>query len=442
MKLLLLVPSVLAMQVSEEHGTSMNMKNDIESMKELFLGISKSKIDGVTRDAVFKMMTDITNTLETAVASDMQFQKDTLDCKVSEIEACSAERARNKEEYEIDNLAAQASSHQQDHRACRIEQQDCCDGISRERDSCDRQAFAINRCRRPTDDFCESGGTSSVLAWMQCIHDQMPAARALCATHVAYESNCNCRIEKEGECAAMQRNFEIGTCAWQTRVDEMCYNFDRCYDDAVYVYRTHVDLAVEAWNLATTQMEALTSLKCYGQSILDNRTDLGHCDDLPCENCPPNPCEAHCPPPAPHEPCRERERMTVGEHGFEMLPRPCEQTFLDEEYNSRNMGEGTCTPAAECITCHDFHAQPMYLVGRGQCLCPDGRWKDELEDAPQFGNAMQCTQWCHQTWGCNAASWNADTHECVGLQTFDTCTQDETSAWSCFSRFSRDEGRR
>lgn len=307
------------------------------------------------------------------------------------------------------------------------------------RATCDAQAAAITKCRRNVDHWEFDSGTVKV--WMRCIHDQIAAARELIATMSGYETSCQQQCATRETCNSEQTEFELDFCRWATKVDEMCYNYDTCYEDTLANYNYHIDLSQTAWQTATTQMEALTCLKCYGQSILDNRTDLSHCDDLPCENCPPNPCDNHCPDPPAPVPCDERTRPTS--HGDrELLPRPCEQSFLDEEYNTRGMDEDSCTAAIGCVTCHDYHQEPMYFAGRGQCLCPEGTFKDD--SIPDFGlqdSAHACTEACASESSCRYASYNADTHECEGSRMFETTSSERPTAWSCYSKSYSDRAR-
>lgn len=425
MKVLYLLPAAMAMQVSEEHGTSMNMKNDLEGMKELFLGISKTKIDQTTRAAVEKMMGDICTTLGEAVTQDMATVAESLDCKFDNINACATTRATNKDEYEIATLDQSSEDDRQSHRTCRGTEQDFCNTRNQEKGTCDARAAAIARCHRPAADAFDAA-LPATKTWFDCIHAQIGAAKDLCETHDLYSQACKDKERTRVECEGKQTAFEIMLCNWQTKVDELCWNYDTCYESTVKLYEEEKKIALEKWEVATTQMESLTTLKCYGNSILENKTSLAHCENLPCQGCPPSPCDEHCPDKPTPVPCSEREGIA----------RPCEQTFLDAEYNTKGMDSESCTPAIECQTCHDFHADGhnmMYMAGRGQCLCPDGNTKDTIEEAPLFNFAEECTAWCLANWKCRAASWNADTHECIGLESFGSITSGEPTPWSCFT---------
>jgi len=432
MRSLLLVQAAFAMQVTEDHGAAMNMKGDIEGMKELFLSVSKSTIDAATRQAVEAMMTQITTVLSAAVQDDMGYQIDDLKCKYAEMLALSEAR---ESFYEQHNISAHETSTQgmgATHSACRATEQNACDDKIALKASCDvqnegdDQNEAFTKCRRGVDKWTED--SSSVKRWMHCIHDQIAAAKQLRTTMEQYQEKCQLNCDTRRDCNTEQGNFELQFCRWMTVVDEMCYEYDNQYSDALSNYNRHQELATAAWQVATQQMGALTVLKCYGQSILDNRTDLAHCDGIPCEDCPADPCDAHCPtPPAPIG-CHER----MGSNQ-ELMPRPCEQTFLDEEYSQ---WENTCTPAVGCITCHDFHNnEPLYFAGRGQCLCPEGTSKDV--GVPDFENqdsVQACTEQCNGESSCRYVSYNADTHECQGSRIFGSTSSERPTAWSCYSK--------
>lgn len=437
MKSVIMLPAaVLAMQMSEEHGTSMSIEHDIESMKELFLGISKSKIDGATRRFVDEMMTNISTTLQEAIESDMNLQQYNLRMKHEDLDRCLDNRNRNVETYDIAGLAATTEGKKDAHSECRVAQQGFCDDVVNYGDTCDEQAIAISQCERPLNGFANAD--LYVLQWIECIHRQKAAAAELCATHTSLSQSCKKQTEKDAECDTAQGTFEVEMCSWQTTVDEVCYRYDRCYDGAEEWIRRAKAQAAEAWDLATTQKRALLMLRCYGEAILANATDLSHCDQVECvagENCPADPCDArHCPPLPPREPCAERERQAAG-GGKEGLPRPCEETFLAEQYGSLQQ----CSAATDCITCHDVHYQPFYFVGHGQCLCQQGFKLSDIEGPGPVTSAYQCTQWCQEARGCHVASYNANTNECIGLRDFGNVTREGGEGWSCYSNFAEDE---
>jgi len=437
MKAVIMLPAVMAMQMSEEHGAVMNIEHDIESMKELFLGISKSKIDGATRRFVDEMMTNISTTLQEAIESDMNLQKYNLGVRHQVLNECFTSRDRNLETYDIDGLGQTQAGSRAAHSQCRVLQQGFCNDVVDYGSTCDGQALAISQCERPLNGFAKAD--HYVLEWVECIRRQKAAAQTLCATHRSLSEACENQKDKDAECDRAQGTFEVDTCSWQTNVDEVCYRFDRCYDSAEDRIRRAKDQAAEAWGLASTQKKALLMLRCYGEKILVNATDLSDCDDVECiagDNCPADPCDAtHCPPLPERAPCAEREREAAGS-GKELLPRPCEETFLQEEYGSL----AQCSAATDCITCHDVHYQPFYFVGHGQCLCSQGERKADFEDQT-FTSAYQCTQWCDATERCHVASFNANTNECIGLQDFGSVTQEGGEGWSCYSNFASDEGR-
>lgn len=439
MKALFLVPAVLAMQVTEDHGAAMNLKGDIEGMKELFLSVSKSQIDGATRQAVAAMMTEITGTLTSAVSDDMTWHQNSLDCKFAEIGNCAGDRTTWGAAQNVDGLHNASDDAKQAHRACRVTEQTQCDARDGLKSQCDDEVLAIQKCERRREHWDSNSAT--VKKWMECLHGQLRDVKAIVATHESYETTCKQQCATREDCNSDQTDFEVKMCNWMTKVDEMCSDYDECYTNEVERYQQFIVNAEAAWAVATTQMTALTVLKCYGQSILDNKTSLDHCNNLDCDGCPVSPCAEHCPDPPQPVPCDERTRGSVNETQ-ELLPRPCEQTFLDEEYNERGMGSDTCTPAEVCTTCHDFHRSPFYFAGRGQCSCNVGGTKDDaIGTLSGANNAQECTELC-KAWSdssgtCNYVSWNADTHECVGLRNMDTQTQERPTAWSCYSRFSR-----
>jgi len=433
MKALFLVPSVLAMQVTEDHGATMNLKGDIEGMKELFLSVSKSTIDETTRKAVATMMEQITTEVGRAVEDEMVSHNDTLDCKYDMIAKCEGDRQKFYDTRNIEGLEFDSNIAKQDHRECRSDEQTQCDTRTGLNAQCDAEVSALSKCARHREHWKENSAT--VKFWIECIHQQVGAVKTLIKTHETYEAKCKQQCATRETCNKEQTEFEIKMCAWMTAVDEMCFDYDFCYENEVKRYKENIQHAKDAHAIATTQMKALTTLKCYGQSILDNRTSLEHCNGIPCENCPIHPCEAHCPDAPDPVPCSERVR-----EGGELMPRPCEGTFLDEEYNNRAMGADTCTPAIACQTCHDYHSRPMYFAGRGQCVCSvGGKTDDEIPAAPEMDDAHACTDWCTKTDLCRYASWNADTHECIGLRSMDSQSTERPTAWSCFSKFSRDE---
>jgi len=292
---------------------------------------------------------------------------------------------------------------------------------------------AMSRCARHREHWAANSAT--VKKWMQCIDAQKNAAQALVATHEKYEKKCKEQKATRLDCNGDQTDFEVDICNWLTKVDEMCYDYDVCYQDEVARYEEAKQNALAAWEVAKTQMTALTVLKCYGNAILQNKTNLDDCSDLACEGCPVSPCEEHCPEKPDPVACDERTRPC--DAGRELLPRPCEQTFLNEEYIERGMGEDTCTPAIPCTTCHDYHTQPMYFAGRGQCVCNVGGSKDEsFSEVPPTSSATECTDWCYKSeQNCRAVSWNADTHECVPLRNMDSQSQERPTAWSCYSMY-------
>jgi len=433
MKALFLLPSVLAMQVTEDHGATMNLKGDIEGMKELFLSVSKSTIDETTRRAVATMMEQITNEVGRAVDEEMLSHNNTLDCKYDKILACSSDRSKFYSTRDVDGLKNASNTAKQDHRNCRADEQTQCNTRNGLNAQCDTEVEALSKCARHREHWERNSAT--VKKWIECLHKQVGDVEKLISTHEEYEKECKRQCATRETCNGEQTEFEVKMCGWMTAVDEMCYEYDGCYADEVERYKEKIQHAKDAHVIATTQMKALTTLKCYGQSILDNRTSLEHCDGIPCENCPVDPCEAHCPEEPSPVPCSERVRS-----GGKLMPRPCEGNFLDEEYNNMGMAADTCTPAIACQTCHDYHQRPMYFAGRGQCVCSVGGTKDDLIPvAPEMNDAHACTSWCTKTNLCRYASWNADTHECIGLRSMDSQSTERPTAWSCFSKRRKDK---
>lgn len=395
MKLLLVVPAVFSMQVTEDNSAALNMKHDIEGMKELFLGISKSKIDVATRDAVEEMMRQIRENLQKAIDAEAKVHQDNLQCKFDSIGNCSDARTDDlvNEEGNHEEANTQGSTH----RDCRVAE----DGLARltkaTKIDCDNKAKRFTRCRRTVEKFRQEhhdgGSAAEVKVWMDCIHSQISNAKALLATQEKLEEECDAQCDKRKTCNQQQSGFELQRCNWQADVDTQCLKYEKCYVSAVDEYYNAKKEAHEAWEISKDQKQALCCLECYGQSILENKTDLSHCDgELPTCVLPPNPCPEHCPDVEAPVRCRERERKP--ENDWEFIPRPCEPEFVQEEYTAHYMSStdpSVCAPHAECKPCHKGGAPvPMSLLGAFRCVGGPEDVLASLEGKTPHGCKAEC----------------------------------------------------
>jgi len=146
------------------------------------------------------------------------------------------------------------------------------------------------------------------------------------------------------ECHTLQHKFEADYCSFSNKIDETCNIYENCYSNTYAEFEKQNASVAEMEVQFKAQQYALECLLCYGDQILEDKTDLSVCDDTPCEN-----CEDLCLDyKVPHPECECDE---------ELPDKPCEDSWVNKHY-----GEYTrenCIPVDTCVPC-----EAPVLVGR------------------------------------------------------------------------------
>jgi len=146
-------------------------------------------------------------------------------------------------------------------------------------------------------------------------------------------------VERRAKCADLQKEFESKSCAEANQIDEECDYYADCFETMEAEW-----LAVNTSTAAKEvqfkkQQHALEILQCYGDQILQDKTDLSECDDeaAACADCSPKLDIDYV---SPHVEITCDEALGTN--------RPCGETWFTTNYEPY---ENSDTPVCECVEC-------------------------------------------------------------------------------------------
>jgi len=145
--------------------------------------------------------------------------------------------------------------------------------------------------------------------------------------------------ERVVKCGDLQKDFESKSCAEANQIDEECDYYADCYETMEAEWLTVNKSTADKEVQFKKQQHALEILQCYGDQILQDKTDLSECDDeaAACADCSPKLDIDYV---SPHI------EITCGEALG--TNRPCGETWFTTNYAPY---ENSDTPVCECVAC-------------------------------------------------------------------------------------------
>jgi len=314
-------------------------------MKATLLSIAemqkKGEITPETAAIVEEMLDSIRGTMKEGLACDVNTTQNMLDDAVAAVAQCDTNRDTWFLGGSFANENEKVANASRDHSACRgVEAAECANSTAK----CDAYTERVcnwRECKKP-DSARFAHDNDDIFEYLCCLQDffaeEVPDMGAS-----FYDDRWECQeaydiwCAKALDCDEEQGDYERAFCRRETAVENTCETYRTCRNGAQASWAKVKENVIALEEIYQAQRVALECLICYGNSILNNATDLSSCEILPeCTSL------TDC-PTIVYDDLPDCIKCQEPNHDI-----PCTDNFLDQNYAKY---EGTCTPPTQCVSC-------------------------------------------------------------------------------------------